>query len=254
MRIDLNSDLGESFGAWSMGDDEAMLEIVTSANVACGFHAGDPKSLLETLSSANARGVTVGAHVGYPDLVGFGRRKLDLSYDELRADVIYQIGALQALAAAAGTSVSYIKPHGGMYNTIASHEQQAAAVIDAIRTCAPDLPLVCLAGAPIVEQVRAAGLRPISEVFADRAYNADGSLCSRREEGAVLLDPDAAAARMLRFVAEGVISSRDGVDVAVRADSICVHGDTAGAVAMARAVRDRLVGAGVEIASFSATG
>lgn len=249
--IDLNSDLGEHYGQWRMGDDDTMLTVVTSANVACGFHAGDPESMLRTLRSAARQGVAVGAHVAYPDLVGFGRRPMNLADDELIADVIYQIGALQALARVAGTEVSYVKPHGALYNTIARDERQAAAVIAALRSVNPELPLVCLAGSPLVEQARAAGLRAVPEAFADRAYEADGSLVARSEEGAVLHDPALVADRMLRLVREGVVPARDGGEVAIAAESICVHGDSAGAVQMAVAVRDHLLGAGVALGSFA---
>lgn len=250
MRIDLNSDLGEHFGAWRMGEDEAILDIVTSANVACGFHAGDPKSILETLRLAAARGVTVGAHVGYPDLVGFGRRPMSVTQDELRADVIYQIGALQALAQVAGTEVTYVKPHGALYNTIAQGGDQAEAVIQAMQLVGQDLTLVCLAASPLLEQAKAAGLPVAAEAFADRAYEPNGALVSRREAGAVLHDPDVIADRMLRMVTDGVIEARDGSEVRLGADSICVHGDTAGAVEIAAAVRSRLLDAHVEIRSF----
>lgn len=252
--IDLNSDLGEHFGVWRLGDDEAMLGVVTSANVACGFHAGDPKSILDTVRAAHERGVAVGAHVAYPDLVGFGRRRMDIPFDELRADVMYQLGALQALAHAVGTEVRYVKPHGSLYNRIAHDEQQAAAVIDAIRAVNPELPLVCLAGAPLVDQARAAGIRPVAEAFADRAYNADGTLCSREQEGAVLHDPEQVADRMLHLTRTGTIRSRDGHDIALEAESICVHGDSPGAVELARTVRRRLEEAGVVLAAFADAG
>lgn len=251
MRIDLNSDLGEHFGAWRMGDDAAMLGVVTSANVACGFHAGDPRSILETLAAAAERGVAVGAHVSYPDMVGFGRRPMQLSPDELVSDVIYQIGALQALARAAGTEVRYVKPHGALYHAIAYDEQQAAAVIRALTSVDADLALVCLAASPLVGQAAAAGIRAVPEAFADRAYEPDGSLVSRREPGAVLTDPAVVAERMLRLVREGRVAARDGADVVLSAESICVHGDSTGAVAMAAALRERLVATGVEVAPFA---
>ncbi|KAA9394458.1 LamB/YcsF family protein [Kocuria coralli] len=251
LHIDLNSDLGEHYGAWRMGDDERMLEIVTSANVACGFHAGDPKSVLGTLRAAAGSGVAVGAHVAYPDLVGFGRRQMNVTDEELEADVIYQIGALQALARVAGTEVGYVKPHGALYNTIARDERQAAAVIRAMRAVDPELPLVCLAASPLVEQAEAAGLRAVPEAFADRAYEPTGALVSRREEGAVLHDSADVAERMLRLVREGVISARDGSEVKIRAESICVHGDTDGAVQMAADVRSHLLDAGVSLGSFT---
>lgn len=248
--MDINSDLGESFGAWRMGDDATMLGIVTSANVACGFHAGDPAGILETLRAAAQRGVAVGAHVAYPDLVGFGRRNMDPASQELVADVIYQIGALQGLAAAAGTRVRYVKPHGALYNTIAQDERQANDVITALLAVDPSLTLMALAGSPLIGWARARGLRVVAEAFADRAYNDDGSLVSRRLPGAVLHDADAIAERMLRLVQTGEVESITGRSVPVQADSICVHGDSPGAVEMARRIRARLEQAGVALRPF----
>ena len=250
-RIDLNSDLGEGYGAWTMGDDAAMLAVVSSANVACGFHAGDPAGILSTLREAAARGVAVGAHVGYPDRVGFGRRPMDVAPADLEADVIYQIGALQGLARAAGTRVSYVKPHGALYNTIAHDARQAAAVIAGVRAVDPSLVLMGLAGAPVLAQAQAAGLAVMAEAFADRAYQPDGQLVSRRAAGAVLHDPALVAARMLRLATEGVIEAVDGSSLRLEAGSICVHGDSPGAVAMARQIRETLVQAGVTIAPFT---
>ncbi len=248
--MDINSDLGESFGAWRMGDDATMLGIVTSANVACGFHAGDPAGILETLRAAAQHGVAVGAHVAYPDLVGFGRRNMDPTSQELVADVIYQIGALQGLAAAAGTRVRYVKPHGALYNTIAQDERQANDVITALLAVDPGLTLMALAGSPLIGWARARGLRVVAEAFADRAYNDDGSLVSRRLPGAVLHDADAIAERMLRLVQTGEVESITGRSVPVQADSICVHGDSPGAVEMARRIRARLEQAGVALRPF----
>ena len=236
LTIDLNSDLGESFGQWCMGDDAAMLDIVTSANVACGFHAGDPAGILRTLRAAAAKGVTIGAHVAYPDLVGFGRRNMDIASFDLTADVIYQIGALQALATAAGTSVRYVKPHGALYNTIAHDTRQALAVIEAIRAVDARLVLVALAGSPLIELARHEGLTCIAEAFADRAYTPTGALVSRREPGAVLHDAEQVAQRMLRLVQTGEIEAIDGSVTRIEADSICVHGDSPGAIQMAREV------------------
>lgn len=250
MSIDLNSDLGESFGPWPMGDDKAMLSIVTSANIACGFHAGDPAGILEVLREASRRGVTVGAHVGYRDLVGFGRRNMDPSNAELTADTIYQIGALQGLAQAAGTVVRYVKPHGALYNTMASDARQAASVIAGIRAVDPSLVLVALAGAPVVEQARAAGLTVVAEAFADRAYNPDGTLVSRRLAGAVIHDPIVIADRMFKLISEGRLTAIDGTEVAIDAASICVHGDNPEAVGIARTVRETLADRGVVIESF----
>lgn len=249
-RIDLNSDLGESFGPWRMGDDAAMLGLVSSANVACGFHAGDPAGILTTLRAAAERGVCVGAHIGYRDLAGFGRRAMDPTSAELIGDAIYQIGALQGLARAAGTRVAYVKPHGALYNTIAQDARQAGDVIAAIKAVAPTLPLLALSGAPIVAQARAAGLRVVCEVFADRGYNADGSLVDRRLPGAVLHDPEAIAARMLRLVTEGRLTAVDGTEITLEAQSICVHGDTPAAVAIATHLRGALERAGITLAPF----
>lgn len=254
LTFDLNSDLGESFGAWTMGDDSAMLDIVSSANVACGFHAGDPAGILRTLQAAKARGVVIGAHVGYRDLAGFGRRNMDPTSDELIGDVIYQIGALKGLATAAGTRVDYVKPHGALYNTIAFDERQAADVIKAILSVDPELVLMVLAGSPLVDQARAAGLRVVAEAFADRAYTAQGALVSRREKGAVLHDPELVAQRMLRLVREGVVEAIDGQDARIEAQSICVHGDSPDAVAIAARVRALFEAEGVVIRSFVAGG
>ncbi|WP_128255331.1 LamB/YcsF family protein [Falsirhodobacter deserti] len=251
MQIDLNSDLGESFGAWRMGDDATMLGIVSSANVACGFHAGDPVGILATLREAAARGVAVGAHVGYRDLQGFGRRKIDVASDDLTADVIYQIGALQGLARAAGTRVAYVKPHGALYNTVAGDARQADAVIAGMLAVDPSLVMMGLAGAPVLERARAAGLPVVAEAFADRAYTAEGLLVSRHEKGAVLHDPEVVAARMLRLATDGVIEAIDGTPLRLEASSICIHGDSPGAVAMAQRVREVLVAAGVSIRSFA---
>lgn len=250
--IDLNSDLGESLGAWTMGDDAAMLRLVSSANVACGFHAGDPAGILATLKGAAANGVAVGAHVSYPDLTGFGRRNMDVASADLVADVIYQIGALKGLAAAAGTQVSYVKPHGALYNTIAHDARQANDVITAMLAVDPSLALVGLAGSPLLALARERGLRVVAEAFADRAYTPQGTLVSRREKGAVMHDPEVVAQRMLRLVEDGLVEAIDGSLTRVDADSICVHGDSPGAVDMAREVRRRLEQAGVTIRSFAA--
>lgn len=249
--IDLNSDLGESFGAWSMGDDTAMLEIVTSANVACGFHAGDPAGILRTLEAAAARGVAVGAHVSYPDLVGFGRRNMNVPAEQLSADVIYQIGALQGLARSVGTRVSYVKPHGALYNTIAADPVQAAAVIQAVLRIDPQLKLVCLANSPLIGWATEAGLTCVAEAFADRAYTAQGTLVSRGRPGAVLHDAELIAQRMLRLVRDGEIEAEDGQVICLQADSICVHGDSPDAVGIARSVKHRLLEAGATLRAFS---
>ena len=252
--VDLNSDLGEGFGRWSLGDDEAMLAIVSSANVACGFHAGDPASIRRTVRLAVERGVAIGAHVGYRDLAGFGRRAMDVPSEDLRADVIYQIGALQGLAAAEGGRVTYVKPHGALYTTAAVDERVAADVAAAVAAVDPSLVLLGLPGTRSLEAAEAAGLRTVAEAFADRAYTAVGTLVPRREPGAVLDDPDLVARRMLRLVTEGVVEAVDGTPVAVRADSVCVHGDSPGAVEMARRIRAVFDAEGVRLASFAPAG
>ncbi|WP_406831762.1 5-oxoprolinase subunit PxpA [Pedococcus sp. KACC 23699] len=249
--VDLNADLGESFGRWSLGDDAAMLEVVTSANVACGFHAGDPTTLMDICLRAAASGVAVGAQVGYPDLAGFGRRFIDVSAVDLTADVVYQVGALRALARAAGTRVSYVKPHGALYNAIVAHEAQAAAVVEALVLLGDDLPLVGLPGSLSLRFAEEAGLSTVVEAFADRAYAPDGTLVPRADPGAVIHDPEAVAGRVVRLVVDGVVEAIDGSLLAVRPDSVCVHGDTAGAVSLATAVRQGLEAAGVQLRPFA---
>ncbi|MGZ4562789.1 MAG: LamB/YcsF family protein [Mycobacterium sp.] len=245
--IDLNADLGEGFGVWRAGDDDAMLQIVTSANVACGFHAGDPAGLLRVCRSAAERGVRIGAQVSYRDLAGFGRRFIDVAADDLAAEVVYQIGALQAIAHASGSAVSYVKPHGALYNTIVTNRDHAAAVAEAVD---PALRVLGMAGSALFEEASRRGLRTVAEAFADRAYRADGQLVSRREPGAVLRDPAAIADRVVSMVTSGRVTAVDGTQVTVSAESICVHGDSPGAVQIATAVRDRLTAAGVEIGAF----
>ncbi|MGA9748752.1 MAG: 5-oxoprolinase subunit PxpA [Nocardioides sp.] len=249
--VDLNSDVGESFGRWQLGDDEAVLGLVTSANVACGFHAGDARTLRQTCAVAAREGVVVGAQVGYRDLAGFGRRFIDVDPVELADDVIYQIGALDALARVEGIRVRYVKPHGALYNAIVHHEAQAQAVVDAVRAYDPDLPLMGLPGSAVLAAADRAGLRTVREAFADRAYTPDGTLVSRREPGAVLHDPAEVARRVVQMVTEGSLSALDGTTVAVEADSICVHGDSPGAVEMAGRVRSELEAAGVELVAFA---
>ena len=249
--MDLNSDLGEGFGIWALGDDETMLGLVSSANLACGFHAGDPRTLLQTCRWAVDRDVRIGAQVAYRDLAGFGRRFMDVDPAELTADVIYQIGALDGLARAVGGRVSYVKPHGALYNAIVDHEEQAAAVVAAVAMYDASLPVLGLPGSRWLTLAAEAGLTTFAEAFADRGYTAQGTLVPRREEGAVLTDADAVAERVLRLVREGVLDAVDGTVLEVDADSICLHGDTPGSVEMARAVRARLTADGVSIAPFA---
>ena len=249
--IDLNSDVGESFGRWRLGDDEAVLALVTSANVACGFHAGDPHTLRATCRVAAERGVVVGAQVGYRDLPGFGRRFIDVDPGELTDDVIYQIGALDAIARASGTSVRYVKPHGALYNTAVHHERQAQAVVDAVLAHDPGLPLLGLPGSRLLALGERAGLRTVREAFADRGYTPEGTLVPRSEPGALLSDPEQVAERVVRLVTEGSVVAVDGSTVAVDAESVCLHGDSPGAVAMAEAVRAGLDRAGVGVEAFA---
>ncbi len=249
--LDLNSDLGESFGRWVLGDDEAMLGLVTSANVACGFHAGDPTTLRRTCSLAADAGVVVGAQVGYRDLAGFGRRFVDVAPDELADDVVYQIGALDGMCRVAGTAVRYVKPHGALYNTIVHHEAQAAAVVAAVRDYSPELPVLGLPGSAFLQAAEKAGLRTVREFFVDRGYTPSGTLVPRSEPGALLHDPAEVTSRLLRLVADGVVAAVDGSPVTVTAESACVHGDSPGAVEMARAVRDGLSRAGVTLRAFT---
>ena len=249
--IDLNSDVGESFGRWTLGDDAAMFSSVSSANVACGFHAGDPTVIRRTCRNAADAGVVIGAHVGYRDLAGFGRRFLDISPGELADDVVYQIGALQALAAAEGTKVQYVKPHGGLYNAIVSHTAQARAVVDAVKSVDPGLPIMGLPGSEVLRLAEEAGLRAVTEAFADRAYNPDGTLVSRTQPGAVLHDPAEVAEHVLRMSTEQSVRTIDGSILKIRAESICVHGDSPGAVAMATAVKSALADAGISIGAFA---
>jgi UPF0271 protein len=236
--VDLNADVGEGYGRWSLGDDAALMPIITSANVACGFHAGDPSTIRRTCAAAVEHGVAIGAQVGYPDLAGFGRRFVDIDPVELVDAVLYQIGALQALAAAVGGRVAYVKPHGALYNAIVRHEAQAAAVADALLAHRGELPLLGLPGSCVEAMVVARGLRFVREGFADRGYRPDGTLIPRGEPGALLTDPVDVAAQTERLVAEGI-------------ESICVHSDTVGAAALASEVRTTLERLGVGPDSFT---
>lgn len=248
--VDLNADVGESYGAWTMGDDAALLEVVSSANLACGFHGGDPMVMAATARAAAARGVVVGAHVSYPDRVGFGRRAMDLSPEELAGDVLYQVGALDALARAAGTRVRYVKAHGALYHRVAVDPAQAAALVKAMVTYDPSLVLLTLPGSAALDLAREHGIRAVAEAFADRAYLPDASLVPRGQAGAVLTDPAAAVRQAVRLATEAKVVAVDGSVVAVTARSLCLHGDTPGAAALARAVRAGLDAAGVAVASF----
>ena len=249
--VDLNADLAEGFGVWELGADEAMLDIVTSANLACGFHAGNPVGLARTCRAAADRGVRIGAQVGYFDLAGFGRRRIEVDPDELAADVVYQIGALQALAHTAGSTLAYVKPHGALYNTIVDNREQARAVAEAVHAVDPGLPVLGLVGSAFFTEAARLGLRTVAEAFADRAYQPDGRLVSRREQGAVLHDPDVIAERVVAMVGAGQVTAVDGSVVDIEVESVCVHGDSPGAVGIAAAVRRNLLAAGVELVAFT---
>ncbi|MEO7059789.1 MAG: 5-oxoprolinase subunit PxpA [Lapillicoccus sp.] len=250
--IDLNSDLGEGFGQWRLGDDEALLDVVTSANVACGFHAGDASIMRAVCEQAAERGVVIGAQVGYRDLPGFGRRFIDIEPQALTQDVVYQVGALQAFARIAGSRVAYVKPHGALYNAIVHHEEQAAAVVEAVVALDPTLPVLGLPGSVWLRQAHEAGLTTVSEAFADRAYTPEGTLVSRRLPGAVLTDASEIARRCVAIATGQPVTDVDGGPLTLAADSLCVHGDTAGAVEIARRVRDALRTAGVTVTPFAA--
>jgi UPF0271 protein len=249
--VDLNADLGESFGVWQLGDDDAMLDVVTSANVACGFHAGDATLLLRTCRTAVERGVQIGAQVSYRDLAGFGRRFIDADPEDLKADVIYQIGALQAIASVAGSVVSYVKPHGALYNAIVTHRDQARAVAEAVHAVDPSLPVLGLSGSVFLNEAAELGLRTVPEAFADRAYRSDGQLVSRRLPNAVLHDVDEIADRVSSMVTAGRVAAADGSMIPITVESICVHGDSPGAVQIANSVRNRLQADGVELRAFT---
>jgi len=249
--VDLNADLGEGFGMWELGDDNAMLDVVTSANVACGFHAGDPALLLRTCRAAAERDVRIGAQVSYRDLAGFGRRFIDVHPTELTAEIIYQIGALQAIAQAAGSAVSYVKPHGALYNAIVTNHDQARAVAKAVHAVDPGLPVLGLSGSAFFAAAQEVGLRTVPEAFADRAYRSDGQLLSRRLPNAVLHDVNEIADRVASMVTTGRVTAVDGSTIPVTVESVCVHGDSPGAVQIANAVRDRLVADGVELNAFT---
>ena len=249
--MDLNADVGQSFGSWSMGDDASMLRLVSSANVACGFHAGDPLTMLDSCRAAFDLDVRVGAHVGYPDLAGFGGRALDMRFDELFGDVLYQLGALDGVAHAVGASVDYVRPHGALYDRLVRDTEQAEAVVAAVHAYDPGLPVLGLPGSAWLTLAEEAGHPVFREAFVDRAYNPDGTLLPRSQEGAVLQNSDDAVAQAVRLATRGEVVAYDGTVVAVEADSLWIHGDTPEALEMAAAVRKGLERAGVEIQAFA---
>jgi UPF0271 protein len=253
--MDLNAGVGESFGLWKLGDDETLLSVVTSANVACGFHAGDPTILRRTTARAAAHGVAIGAEVAYRDLVGFGRRFIDVRPAELSDEITYQIGALDAFARQAGSPVTYVKPHGALYHAVVQHEEQAAAVVDAVarysRSSDRELAVLGQPGSALLQAADRAGLRAVREAFADRGYDATGQLLPRDAPGALVTDLDQVAERAVRMAVKGEVVTGDGSVVLVTAESICVHGDTLGAVEIARSVRTALENAGVDLGPFA---
>lgn len=246
--VDINCDLGEGFGAYTIGDDDGMMPVIASANVACGFHGGDPLVMERTVRLAGEHGVQVGAHPGFPDLAGFGRRDMELSNDELRTGLIYQIGALAAIARTLGVPLQHVKPHGALYNMAARDERLARVIASAVAAVDSRLILVSLDGSMLGRAGHEAGLRVAREAFGDRAYQRSGALVGRSHAGALVTDPAAVARRVVRMVIDGVIDALDGGEVRVSAHTICFHGDTPGAPALVRAAREGLSRAGVEIA------
>lgn len=249
-RIDLNSDLGEGFGPWPMGDDAAMLDVVTSANIACGGHAGDAETMFTTLRLAADRGVVIGAHPGYEDRPGFGRRVIPMAPAEIGRMVAAQVGAMQGVAALAGAQVRYVKPHGALANLAADDGAVARAIAETVAALPGNLAILAISGTELEQAARAAALPVFSEIFADRAYLPNGRLMPRSQPGAVLHDPQAAADRLLRFLETGRMPVAGGDTIALAAHSVCVHGDNPAAVAMARLIRDRLAAAGVALSPF----
>ena len=248
--VDLNADMGESFGPWRMGDDAGLLEVVTSANIACGFHAGDPDVMLQTMQNAVQRGVGLGAHPGFADLQGFGRHRLQVPQATLQNQIRYQIGAAQAMARAAGGQLRHLKLHGALANMAAEDESLATACYDAALSVAPELAIMVLAATAQQQAAQALGCSYICEIFADRAYNDDGTLVDRSQPGAVIKDADLAGARIADMVRRGAIVTVSGKEIATRIDTICLHGDTPAAVEIARKVRAALQSAGIRVAQF----
>ncbi len=245
--IDLNCDLGEGFGAYTLGDDVALLRVVSSANVACGFHAGDPRTMRRAVETACAHGVAVGAHPGFPDRVGFGRRDLGATAEEITTDVLYQIGALAAFCAAAGFALQHVKPHGALYNLAARDRHVADAVVAAIARFDPTLLLFAPAGSALEQAASAHNVRVAREIFADRAVEPDGRLVARGTPGAVITDSEAVIARTLRMIREGRVTAITGEEIALTGETICVHGDTPDAVGLLGRLRAALEAAGISV-------
>lgn len=249
-KVDMNCDMGESMGAYKLGLDEEVVKFITSANIACGFHAGDPDVMAKTVDLAVAQGVAVGAHPGYPDLLGFGRRNMDVTVGEVKNMVTYQIGALEAFTRTRGQKLQHVKPHGALYNTAAINKSVARAIAEAVYDFNSNLILMALAGSELEKAAREVGLRCASEVFADRNYNSDGTLVSRRHPQAIIHDSAEAAKRMVDIILQGKITAIDGTVFTVKADSICVHGDTPGAIEHVKQLREALLSAGIEVVAM----
>jgi len=247
MNVDINCDMGESFGVYRLGFDEEMMSHITSANIACGYHAGDPIVMERTIALAKNHGVSVGAHPGFPDLVGFGRRNMELTPQEVRNDIIYQAGALAAFAQIEGVSLQHVKPHGQLYNLAAKDKPMTEAICDAISGLGKNLILVALSGSQMAEIATKSGLKVAREAFADRAYHRDGSLVSRKREGSVIHDPERVAERVIQMVQEGKVQSIEGDLIDLEVDSVCVHGDTPGAVQLAQTIRRKFQEAGISV-------
>ncbi len=250
LSIDLNCDMGEGFGVYDCGIDEQVMPLITSANVACGFHASNPARMWQTVRLAVQCGVAVGAHPSYPDLVGFGRREINVSAEEVSADVTYQVGALWAFCRRAGVRLHHVKAHGALYNKAAENPSVATAIAQAIKAVDPELIMVCLSGSAMVAAAQAAGLPFVQEVFADRAYTRSGGLVPRTQAGAVLQDVDFIAQRVLNMVRNRTVLAIDGTGIPIQAETICVHGDTAGALAMIKAIKHKLDKDGVTLKTF----
>ncbi|ALW84154.1 lactam utilization protein LamB [Hymenobacter sedentarius] len=247
LTVDLNCDMGESFGAWTLGNDAALMPFITSANIACGFHAGDPAVMKQTVRAALRHGVALGAHPGLPDLVGFGRRNLDISAEEAFDMTVYQLGALAAVARAEGGQLHHLKPHGALYNMAATNAALAQAIAEAVYKVQPELVLYGLAGSELTKAGEKLGLKTAHEVFADRTYQAGGTLTPRRQSDALITSADAALAQVLRMVQEGQVRTQQGQDVAIRADTVCLHGDGAHALEFAQRLNQELRAAGVQL-------
>lgn len=248
-RVDLNCDMGESFGVYKMGTDEAILQFVTSANIACGFHAGDPATMHQTVKLALRKGVAIGAHPGLPDLAGFGRRNMDISPEEAFDMVVYQISSLYGFVKAEGGKMQHVKPHGALYNMAAKNKELSEAIAHAIYKVDPELILFGLSGSELIKAGETAGLRTASEVFADRTYQIDGSLTPRSQADALILDTQHAANQVIRMIKEGSVRSQQGVDVPIHADTVCIHGDGLHALSFAREIRELLAESGITVQS-----